>query len=56
MGEIVFEGHSPTDTWDGYFDGKPCPWGVYGWVADYKANLDGSLREATIKGQVSIIK
>lgn len=56
LGEIVFEGHSPTDTWDGYFDGKPCPWGVYGWVADYKANLDGSLREATIKGQVSIIK
>jgi gliding motility-associated-like protein len=56
LGEIVFEGHSPTDTWDGYYDGKPCPWGVYGWVADYKANLDGTLREATIKGQVSIIK
>lgn len=56
LGEIVFEGHSPTDTWDGYYNGDLCPWGVYGWVADYKANLDGTLREATIKGQVSIIK
>lgn len=56
LGEVVFEGHSPTDAWDGTYLGQPCPWGVYGWVAHYKATISGSLREATLKGQVSIVK
>ncbi len=56
LGEVVFEGKLPTDVWDGTYQGKPCPWGVYGWVAHYTATVDGSLREATLKGQVSIVK
>jgi gliding motility-associated-like protein len=56
LGEVVFEGTSVDDTWDGTYQGQPCPWGVYGWVAHYTANVEGELREDTIKGHVSIVK
>ena len=56
LGEVVFEGKSPTDSWDGTYQGKPCPWGVYGWVAHYTALVNDVPRESMIKGQVSIVK
>lgn len=56
LGEVVFEGKSPTDSWDGTYQGKPCPWGVYGWVAHYTATVNDAVREVTLKGQVSIVK
>lgn len=56
LGEVVFEGHSADDTWDGTYQGKPCPWGVYGWVAQYRAVLNGVERQETLRGQVSIVK
>lgn len=56
LGEIVFEGKSSDDTWDGTYQGKPCPWGVYGWVAHYTATVNDALRESTLRGQVSIVK
>lgn len=56
LGEVVYEGKTPDDSWDGTFNGAPCPWGVYGWVAHYTANVNDELREETLKGQVSIVK
>lgn len=56
LGEVVYEGKSTDDAWDGTYQGKPCPWGVYGWVATYTATVNDAHREATIKGQVSIVK
>ena len=56
LGEVVFEGKSPNDAWDGTYQGQPCPWGVYGWVAHYTADVNGELRENTLKGHVSIVK
>ena len=56
LGEVVFEGHTADDTWDGTYQGKPCPWGVYGWVAQYRAVLNGVERQETLRGQVSIVK
>jgi gliding motility-associated-like protein len=56
LGEVVYEGKTPDDSWDGTFNGIPCPWGVYGWVAHYTANVNDELREETLIGQVSILK
>ena len=56
LGEVVFEGHSIDDTWDGTYKGKPCPWGTYGWVLQYTSDIHGEKREEVLKGQVSIVK
>ena len=56
LGEIVFEGNAIDDVWDGTYQGKPCPWGMYGWVAQYKTVINGVDREGTIRGQLSIVK
>ena len=56
IGEIVFEGKSITDEWDGTIDGVPCPWGVYGWYCKYKSNYMGIDKEGERKGFVSLIR
>lgn len=56
IGNIVFEGNSAEDSWDGYFNGKLCPWGVYGWVVDYKAEMEGVEKIGSSRGMVSIIR
>jgi gliding motility-associated-like protein len=56
LGEVVFVGHSKEDKWDGTYQGKPCPWGTYGWVLNYTSMVDGETREGVVRGQVTIIK
>ncbi len=56
IGEIVFEGKSITDEWDGTIDGVPCPWGVYGWYCKYKSNYMGIDKDGERKGFVSLIR
>ena len=56
LGEVVYEGKSTDDAWDGTYQGQPCPWGVYGWVAHYTATVNEAVRDVTLKGQVSIVK
>lgn len=56
LGEVVYEGHSKEDKWDGTYQGKPCPWGTYGWVLNYTSTIDGDTRDGVLKGQVTIIK
>lgn len=56
LGEVVYEGKSTDDAWDGTYQGQPCAWGVYGWVAHYTATINDAERDVTLKGQVSIVK
>ena len=56
LGEVVFVGTSIDDEWDGTFNGNPCPWGVYGWVANYRCTADGMNKEGTVRGIVSIVR
>lgn len=56
LGEIVFEGSSTAAEWDGMYQGKLCPWGVYGWVANFKSSMDGMERSGELRGKVSIVK
>lgn len=56
IGNIVFEGDSAEDSWNGFYNGKLCPWGVYGWVVDYKAVIDGVEKSGSSRGMVSIIR
>ena len=56
VGEIVFEGKSIEDEWDGTINGEPCPWGVYGWYCKYKSNYMGITKEGDRRGFVSLIR
>ncbi len=56
LGEIVFEGKSIEDEWDGTINGEPCPWGVYGWYCKYKSNYMGITKEGDRRGFVSLIR
>lgn len=56
LGEILYEGHSITDEWDGTFNGELCPWGVYGWYCKYKSNYMGINKDGERKGFVSLIR
>lgn len=56
LGEVVFEGKSFDAEWDGTYKGKPCPWGVYGWVAKYKSSIKGMNKSGERKGFISIVR
>ena len=56
VGEIVFEGKSIEDEWDGTVNGEPCPWGVYGWYCKYKSNYMGIDKEGDRRGFVSLVR
>ena len=56
LGEIVFEGKSIQDEWDGTFNGEPCPWGVYGWYCKYRSNYMGIDKEGDRRGFVSLVR
>lgn len=56
LGEIVFTGNSLTDEWDGTYQGKPCPWGIYGWNVLFKSNKFGFSKSGERKGFVTIVR
>jgi len=56
LGEIVFTGQSSHDEWDGTYKGLPCPWGVYGWVVNYKSDYKGVQKEGEKKGFVTLVR
>jgi len=56
LGEVVFTGHSLDDEWDGTYKGQLCPWGVYGWVVNYKSNYKGLHKGGERKGVVTLIR
>lgn len=56
QGEIVFEGNSFDAEWDGTYKGKDCPWGVYGWVANYNSDVKGTNFSGERKGFITIVR
>ena len=56
LGEVVFEGNSFYDEWDGTDHGKECPWGIYGWVAKYKSNYKGINKDGQKKGMITVVR
>ncbi|MBQ0155549.1 MAG: gliding motility-associated C-terminal domain-containing protein [Bacteroidales bacterium] len=56
LGEVVFEGHSLRDAWDGTFKGKPCAPGVYGWTCTYKSTVGSYTNSDEEKGKVTLIR
>lgn len=45
--------HVQTEAWDGRYNGKACPQGVYSWLAQLKM-LNGSV--FTVKGSVTLVR
>lgn len=57
LGQIVFEGHSIEDEWDGTNkNGDPCPQEIYGWSVTYKSDYKGIGRQEEKKGFITILK
>lgn len=56
LGEIMYEGRSLEDTWDGKWNGKECPWGVYGWVYKYKCKFGNLERDGENRGFVTLVR
>jgi gliding motility-associated-like protein len=56
LGQIVFTGNSIEDEWNGTYKGSPCPWGVYGWVVQYKSEHKGIPKTGERKGFVTLVR
>lgn len=56
LGEIMYEGRGLEDTWDGKWNGKECPWGVYGWVYKYKCKFGNLERDGENRGFVTLVR
>lgn len=54
LGRVVFRGNSFDSSWDGTYEGKPLPWGVYGWVAKYSNTK--MKKKGERKGIISIVR
>ena len=55
-GDIIFQGNAMDDEWDGTFEGKKCPKGVYGWAASFKCDAYGLVKTGTRKGHVNLVR
>ena len=56
LGEVIFTGESSADEWDGTYNGQPCPWGVYGWLVNYKSDYKGVRKKGEKKGFVTLVR
>lgn len=56
LGEIMYEGRGLDDAWDGKWNGKECPWGVYGWVYKYKCKFGNLERDGENRGFVTLVR
>lgn len=52
-GVLVFQTSSPTQMWDGTYNGTPCPTGVYVWEAD---GFCSSNKHVKKQGNVSLLR
>lgn len=53
-GELIYQSYQPFPSWDGFFNGKPVPSGVYVYFARYVKADTGELKQ--IYGSVSVIR
>lgn len=56
LGEIMFEGNSFEDAWDGTWNGVEQPWGIYGWSCTYNCSLRGMEKSGEKRGFVTLIR
>ncbi len=56
LGEIMYEGRGLDDVWDGKWNGKECPWGVYGWYYKYKCKFGNLERDGENRGFVTLVR
>ena len=54
-GEVVFRGNTWEELWDGTYQGQIVP-GVYGFVAEYKAQLNGFNENSRSSGVIHLIR
>lgn len=52
-GKLVFESYDINTSWDGTFDGKPCPPDVYVYIAEGTGRRN---QQVVIKGNVSLLR
>ncbi len=55
-GECVFDANDINQAWDGTYKEKPCPMGVYVWVAKYQVTENGIATTITDRGNVTLIR
>lgn len=53
-GEVIWESHDPEASWDGTYNGKPVPAGVYVWRAKVGSTLTDDKRE--FNGYINILR
>ncbi len=52
-GELVFDGRTPAEKWDGSFNGRVSPADVYIWTLEYTTKLLGSVKKS---GDVGLLR
>ncbi|GAB3321109.1 hypothetical protein GCM10027299_15110 [Larkinella ripae] len=55
-GELIFQTAAPPFAWDGIYQGKGCPAGVYGWQIEYQLRQGTGFLSAQKKGALSLIR
>jgi len=55
-GQLIYEGSSIDQGWDGTFNGKECMEGIYAWIANYRLYRNSNKVEEKAKGSVLLIR
>ncbi len=55
-GQLLYEGFSFGEGWDGTFRGRECPEGVYFWISDYALYRNGVVVQEDAKGSVTLFR
>lgn len=53
-GEIIWESHDPSVSWDGTYNNKIVPSGAYSWIARVKSPLNDDIKE--FQGAINVLK
>jgi len=56
LGQLIFEGEDLEASWDGRFNGEPCPEDVYTWMITYHGFSDETTKTDIKKGMVMLIR
>ncbi len=54
-GNLIFSSDNPADTWDGTFNGLPCPADTYTWIVTYQS-VTPPKREISQRGRVLLVR
>jgi len=55
-GKLVFQSRSPADQWQGTYQGKPAPEGVYYWIIRYRSREGAADMQQFQKGYVTLMR